>query len=650
MNYELFILTLFFIIVLCKSQEEKVPKSNKVKIVKNNDYGEYIADGNGLPLYILSIDDENKSRCTKENTCLDDLIPFTLSFFDSIEADEGIDKKLLDKKSGQVTYNKRPLYYHRNEISIKEDKEKVRNQGDKISIKYSGNVSEDALIFLMSPDGKVNFSLSPYKFDFKSKASCGTLNGSCRIRYEVQYLTDFEGRTLYSFSKDKMMVPDCTGNCEDTWIPYTLEDEIIPSENIRNDLINYVERKLKNGTYVDQLTYNGWPLYYNKDEMIWPGKLTNQGKEDFKGNWYILDLEGEPVIDAIDCKEDNTYCKCGASITNFIVDLIFSEDDKCVRMVKKLESDTYGSYIANVYNRTFYMTGLDEKEKSNCDGDCLKSYPAFVVDNDKEPLAGRGVDEKLLGTISHSSGKKQVTYNGWPLYLYSEEEKEDSENSEDSEDKENILAQGKYENDRYSFLLSPEGKINFSNEMTTWSLQTCGAISMSCRTRYNNTYITDQKGITLYAYAGDSFMKSNCNDACATEFPPYLKNATELITFGFLIDSSLISTIKRPDQSLQITYNGRPLYYQKDEKIAKPGALGFHRKKTTVGEFFILNTNGEPVIQTSESKPAADCVCGETGNDIINTVTDWFVSIFGTQKIINLSKALLILTLIISLF
>jgi predicted lipoprotein with Yx(FWY)xxD motif len=65
------------------------------------------------------------------------------------------------------------------------------------------------------------------------------------------------------------------------------------------------------------------------------------------------------------------------------------------------------------------------------------------------------------------------------------------------------------------------------------------------------TVLTNSKGFTLYTFAPDTSTTSACNGACATAWPPQVALATV---------KSPYSTIKRSDGSIQLTFNGHPLY------------------------------------------------------------------------------------------
>lgn len=66
-------------------------------------------------------------------------------------------------------------------------------------------------------------------------------------------------------------------------------------------------------------------------------------------------------------------------------------------------------------------------------------------------------------------------------------------------------------------------------------------------------------GRTLYLFEGDQSGKPTCSGACATAWPPCL--ATTAPTAGSGINRALLGTIRRPDGTTQVTYNGHPLYY-----------------------------------------------------------------------------------------
>lgn len=75
-------------------------------------------------------------------------------------------------------------------------------------------------------------------------------------------------------------------------------------------------------------------------------------------------------------------------------------------------------------------------------------------------------------------------------------------------------------------------------------------------------YLTAGNGMTLYQSTKDKTNVSNCTGACAATWPPYtvsLKNSTSLTANPGIAGG--ISTIKRADGSLQVTYRGLPLYF-----------------------------------------------------------------------------------------
>ena len=68
------------------------------------------------------------------------------------------------------------------------------------------------------------------------------------------------------------------------------------------------------------------------------------------------------------------------------------------------------------------------------------------------------------------------------------------------------------------------------------------------------TVLTTSKGFTLYSFAPYTSTKSNCNGACAQNWPPVHGPATASGVKG------TFGTIKRSDGSVQATFDGHPLY------------------------------------------------------------------------------------------
>jgi len=91
--------------------------------------------------------------------------------------------------------------------------------------------------------------------------------------------------------------------------------------------------------------------------------------------------------------------------------------------------------------------------------------------------------------------------------------------------------------------------------------QTTGTPTLSTGTSANlGNYLTAASGMTLYTYQNDTPGTSTCSGDCATTWPPYtVASATGLTTDPSV--TGTIGTITRADGTIQVTYNGMPLYF-----------------------------------------------------------------------------------------
>jgi predicted lipoprotein with Yx(FWY)xxD motif len=83
-----------------------------------------------------------------------------------------------------------------------------------------------------------------------------------------------------------------------------------------------------------------------------------------------------------------------------------------------------GTILASSHGFSLYMFAKDKKGgKSTCYGNCASVWPPLLTSGKPVAIKGSGVNPKLLGTTKRSDGKLEVTYNGWPLYLYKPDRK-----------------------------------------------------------------------------------------------------------------------------------------------------------------------------------------------------------------------------------
>jgi len=88
--------------------------------------------------------------------------------------------------------------------------------------------------------------------------------------------------------------------------------------------------------------------------------------------------------------------------------------------VQVAESTDFGSILVDGEGMSLYvfLADIQDGGTSTCGDDdgCAAEWPPLASQG--APVAGDGVDETLLGTITRDDGTMQVTYNGWPLYLF----------------------------------------------------------------------------------------------------------------------------------------------------------------------------------------------------------------------------------------
>ena len=109
--------------------------------------------------------------------------------------------------------------------------------------------------------------------------------------------------------------------------------------------------------------------------------------------------------------------------------------------------------------------------------------------------------------------------------------------------------------------------------------------------------LVDAQGFTLYWYAPDTATSSTCTGSCATAWPPLI--GTPTFASGVSLAGKL-GTIKRPDGSIQATFDGHPLYLFKADTSA-----GAAKGNKVGGIWWIMTASGKKIQAAVTSTSAA---------------------------------------------
>jgi predicted lipoprotein with Yx(FWY)xxD motif len=98
----------------------------------------------------------------------------------------------------------------------------------------------------------------------------------------------------------------------------------------------------------------------------------------------------------------------------------------------------------------------------------------------------------------------------------------------------------------------------------------------------------DERGQAIYLFDRETSGTPACYDDCAAEWPPVLTQGTPGAGGG--VSARLLGTTERDDGSVQVTYNGHPLYFYADEG---PGQVLCHDVDHYGGTWLVVTPEGD---------------------------------------------------------
>jgi predicted lipoprotein with Yx(FWY)xxD motif len=100
--------------------------------------------------------------------------------------------------------------------------------------------------------------------------------------------------------------------------------------------------------------------------------------------------------------------------------------------VKGSSVGKYGTVLVDSSGMTLYRYTPDSKGVNTCTrvAACTKYWPRLLVRGSAKPTVGGGASTALVGTISQPKGLTQVSYGGFPLYLFAGDKKSGDVNGE----------------------------------------------------------------------------------------------------------------------------------------------------------------------------------------------------------------------------
>lgn len=207
-------------------------------------------------------------------------------------------------------------------------------------------------------------------------------------------LVDSEGNALYVFTLDVKGESLCREDCISSW-PAFYSNELSLGSNLDADDFGTITRS--DGG--NQTTFAGWPLYYYAGDGQ-PGVVNGDGVEEIwyvaKPNYYLM-IASQQLV--------------GHDGNNYQID----------NSGQYIQGDAMTHHIVDILGRTLYTFVNDSANTNNFTAQDFSNneiWPVAELDVSAIPSI---LEASLFGTIE-VSGRQQLTYKGWPLYYFGEDD------------------------------------------------------------------------------------------------------------------------------------------------------------------------------------------------------------------------------------
>jgi len=190
----------------------------------------------------------------------------------------------------------------------------------------------------------------------------------------------------------------CTGPCLQFWFPLYVAKGSDPSVGAGvKGKVAIVARKLSSTVTKYQLTYNSYPVYVYSGDT---GSKQSHG-EHFKfatgDYWYLIN----------------------ASATTTAATPVTKSTPPVIRSINV---PSYPGVLGNSKSFSLYLLQDEAGGKLLCTGPCLQFWFPLYVAKGSDPSVGAGVKGKvamIARKLSSTVTKYQLTFNSYPVYVYS---------------------------------------------------------------------------------------------------------------------------------------------------------------------------------------------------------------------------------------